>query len=99
MHVKHESLVSDSLLYAFVDFGRDQDAAPSCFIVPSDVVASAVRDAHVKWLMTPGKGGKSRKDSKLRRFLPDYERKGLSIGRGSGWLEVYRDAWNRIEAR
>lgn len=98
MKSKHENIVSPSLFYAFVDFGKTLDAVPACFIVPSGVVADVVKVSHATWLSQPGKSGQQRKDGDIRRFLPNYERVGLDIGYGPGWLEPYRENWRIIAA-
>jgi hypothetical protein len=98
MGAKHEAIASETLFYAFVDFGRDLVSPPTCFIVPSPVVADVIRRSHQVWLATPGKAGQQRKDSDFRRFLPDYDRMGLPIGCGAGWLDLYREAWRLIES-
>lgn len=94
---KHETIQSPTLFYTFLDFGRTLTDPPACFVVPSVEVAAAVRDSHALWLSTPGQRGQQRADSDLRRFLPDYDIKGLQIGRGKGWLEPYREAWHLLE--
>ena len=93
MSKKHETIESSALFYAFVDFGNDLVAPPVCFIVPSSLVADVIRRSHQTWLSTPGKAGRQRADTDLRRFLPDYDRMGIPIGCGSGWLERYREKW------
>ena len=94
---KHESISSRGLFYAFVDFGAEITDPTSCFVVPSREVAEAVKQSHSFWLKTPGKFGQQRNDSDFRRFMPDYDKMGISIGRGSGWLEPYRNAWKLLE--
>jgi hypothetical protein len=96
MKAKHESIVSETLFYAFVDFGAELTSPPASFIVPSAVVAEVVRQSHQLWLSTPCQRGQQRKDGELRRFLPDYDRVKLSIGRGAGWLETYRERWQML---
>lgn len=96
---KHETIFSPSLFYTFLDFGRTLTDPPACFVVPSEEVAAAVRDSHALWLSLPGRKGQQRKDSDLRRFLPDYDRQGLVFGRGAGWLEPYREAWGLLESK
>ncbi len=92
MSKKHEDIIGDHLLYCFVNF-RDQ--ATDVFVIPSAVVASVVREAHAKWLATPGKNGRVRNDSNMRRITPSYN----SIFQGGanpypdGWMDRYRDAW------
>lgn len=96
MRPKHEDLVSERLFYCFVDFGDSVEDRPAVFVMPSDVVAHVVRDSHRTWLSTPGAKGQKRKDSSVRRLLPDY----TSVYRpnqtafGPGWMEPYRNAWH-----
>lgn len=99
MKIKHEQTVSDSLFYCFVDFGRSLTDQPACFLVPSSVVADVLTRAHRTWVSSPGKGGTKRNDGDLRRFLPDYDRKGIAIGCGLGWLDQYRENWALVEQR
>lgn len=94
MSTKHEVIQSESLLYAFVDFTVPQDHAPVCYIVPSSEVAKAVRESHALWLSKPGKKGQIRNNSDLRRFLPNYDKIGEELGRPSGWLDRYKNAWH-----
>jgi len=96
MKAKHESIVSETLFYAFVDFGTDLTSAPVSFIVPSAIVAEVVRHSHQLWLSLPGQRGQQRKDGELRRFLPDYDRVKLPFGRGPGWLNQYREQWQLL---
>lgn len=97
MKAKHETIDGDALFYAFVDFGKDTTASPICYIVPSAVVADVMRRSHATWLAKPGKGGKPHKDHDMRRFLPDYDKMGLEIGCGPGWLDQYRENWALLE--
>jgi len=98
MSKKHEAIQSDTLFYAFVDFGSSLTDPPCCFIVPSAKVAEVIQTSHQVWLITPGKGGQQRRDTEFRRFLPDYDRMGLRFGCGSGWLEQYRESWANLLA-
>lgn len=97
MGVKHESIVSETLFYCFVDFGRTLVDLPTCYVVPSAVVADVLTRSHRTWLGSPGKKGQQRSETDLRRFLPDYDRMGVPIGCGAGWLEQYRENWTLIE--
>lgn len=99
MGLKHEQIVSDSLFYCFVDFGKDLIDPPTCYLVPSAVVADVLVRSHRAWLSTPGKNGRPRSDTDLRRFLPNYERVGIDIGCGPGWLDEFRDRWDLVEGR
>jgi hypothetical protein len=95
MRLKHENLVSDKLFYCFVDLGLNALDDPEYFVVPSKVVAKAIKGSHQVWLSNPGKNGHIRKDSSMRRFLPDYSNvfSPKKCPYPSGWLEKYRDAW------
>jgi hypothetical protein len=98
MKAKHEAIISDRLFYCFVDFGRDQTGVAAVFVLPSAVVAQVLRDAHRKWLDTPGMRGQQRQDSVMRRLLPDYTRIYGVSGNPypKGWLEQYRHAWHLL---
>jgi hypothetical protein len=97
MSRKHEGIQSETLFYAFLDFGKSLIDPPSCFIVPSAKVAEVVRRSHEVWLATPGKTGQQRADTDFRRFLPDYDRMGISFGCGVGWMDLYRENWALVE--
>lgn len=97
MKMKHEKIISPSLFYCFLDFGKSLDAIPLCFIVPSRVVAVALAEYHLAWRSSPGKKGQERKETEMRRFLPNYDKMGVKIGRGLGWLDQYRGGWSLIE--
>ncbi len=89
MSQKHESIVQDRLFYSFVDFGKDYSEQPKCWIVPSVRVAEVVKVSHEMWLRNLGKNGKIRKDSKMRRFVPDYSNyaKPEMTAYPLGWLD------------
>jgi hypothetical protein len=63
------------------------------FIIPSADMADNVRRAHGLWLSTPGKGGQSHRDNKVRTVhLPPHSS-------FSGWnIEGYRERWDLIGA-
>lgn len=69
---KHEDIRGARLFYVFVDLGIPDGVAPDCFVIPSDVVADAVKETHAAWLRNPGKNGHTRKDSDMRRIQPNY---------------------------
>lgn len=98
MRDKHEHETNPSFFYVFVDFARADDGHIDCFVAPSKLVAEAVRDSHAYWLSQEGRGGHVRKDSKMRRLLPDYDGRGLLIGKAQGWLDPYREAWELIRS-
>lgn len=94
MGQKHEKIIQESLLYCFVEFGEIADAT-RCWVVPSNIVAEAVRDSHAAWLALPGRNGQPHNDTKMRRFLPDYKYETMSSYR-AGWLNQYAEAWHVI---
>jgi hypothetical protein len=94
MGQKHEAIVQDSLFYCFVEFGEPAEIT-RCWIVPSSVVAEAVKIYHAEWLAKPGKKGQPHNDSKMRRFLPDYKYETMPHHK-AGWLDAYEEAWHLI---
>src|SRR5690348_16138373 len=50
MKRKHEDIASPNLFYCFVDFGRDLSENTRTWILPSEVVAKALRLTHQRWL-------------------------------------------------
>ncbi len=62
------------------------------YVIPSEVMAKHVAEAHELWLSTPGKKGQAHKDNTVRTVhLPPY--KSLSA-----WdISSYRDRWDLIE--
>lgn len=98
MKAKHEGLVGEKLFYCFVDFGKSPDARPSVFVMPSQIVAKVLSEAHMAWLANPGKGGRQRKQTAMRRLVPDYayayrpNPNPLPLG----WMDQYRDAWHLL---
>ena len=97
MRAKHEDICGALLFYVFVDFGRELESTPRCYVIPSQIVANVLRKSHSLYLATAGKSGRKRKDSEMRRLLPDYDRVlNQSIGHGAGWLDQYADAWKSL---
>jgi hypothetical protein len=98
MSQKHEEITSEHLFYCFVDM-EEENSLPVTFIIPSTVVAVALKEAHQLWLSTPGRKGQAHNDNKMRRLLPDYLR-GREVGDdvlkrlGAGWMDQYREQWN-----
>ena len=66
------------------------------------MVADCIRRCHQVWLATPGRNGRPRKDSNVRRLRPDYsfvkpiteEGKTIIDEYCAGWLEQYRENWS-----
>ncbi|WP_220443756.1 hypothetical protein [Paracoccus luteus] len=97
MQEKHEALVADSIFYALVDLGKNADATPTVYVVPSEKVADAVRTSHVAWRQKLGKKGQSRNDTKFRRLNLDYTKIcGSDFPLKAGWLDPYRENWAQI---
>jgi hypothetical protein len=97
MSKKHETILSPTLFYTFLDFGKTLADQPVCYVVPSAKVANVIRVSHEAWLAAPGKNGRPHRDSEMRRLLPDYDKMGLTIGHGAGWLDAYREAWDELQ--
>jgi hypothetical protein len=68
---------------------------PQVFIVPCAVVQEAVRSSHAAWLAGPGRGGRVRNDSPMRRIRPSHP---FPVpGFPDGWMEPYRDHWSYLQ--
>jgi hypothetical protein len=99
-HMKphHEDLVVERLFYCFVDFGITAQQPPDVYVMPSSIVADVLKATHKAWLSNPGKNGRQRKDSKVRRLLPDYAnayRPDINCF-PRGWLDKYKGAWHLL---
>jgi hypothetical protein len=91
MGVKHERIVDDGLIYAFVDL---EPEPPVVYLVPSRVVAGAVAISYKSWLTAPGVGGRPHRQSDFRRLLPEWS---FPVEGFEGrWLEQYRDRWDLL---
>lgn len=96
MNAKHERLRSPRLFYCFVDPGEQIPPSPSCWIVPSAVVAEHVYATHRAWLAGAPKRGSSRQDSPKRTLhlrctnppMPAYP---------DNWMDEYREAWHLLD--
>ncbi|MEO0590573.1 MAG: hypothetical protein AAFZ11_08440, partial [Pseudomonadota bacterium] len=97
MGVKHEKLDSPSLFYCFVDFTGPNEHNSAVFILAAPVVAHVLTVSHQTWLSQPGRGGKARNDTTMRRLLPSYEHLGMADYQ-RGWLEPYRENWNQLSS-
>lgn len=95
MKSKHERIEGEHLFYCFVDFGKTLTDKPEIFVIPSKLVARALRESHEKWLATPGKRGQPHQPTDLRRLRPEYQNVFGDSPNSyqKGWLEPYRDAW------
>jgi hypothetical protein len=95
MGEKHETLISPNLFYCFVDFGKTLTDQPKSWVLPSEIVANAIKAMYGHWLVTPGKKGQPHKDGNLRRFLPEYK---PMPEYKLGWLSPYFENWGSLEA-
>jgi hypothetical protein len=101
LNKKHETIEDPRLCYAFVDIGKDFDKGPpDLFVVPSDVVARAVRESHKAWHRTPTKKGTPKKHNDLRDIAKTYPRARYGDLKGfpDGWMEQYRENWHFLKA-
>ena len=99
MRKKHEGLLSESLFYCFLDFGKSPDERPCVYVMPSVVVADVLTASHQAWLATPGAKGQQRKDNPARRLFPDYSYafRPNPNPYPIGWMDEYRDAWHLLK--
>lgn len=67
LNQKAESGLAENLFYIFVDL-NGQSASPSFHVVPSHVVSKYCQTSHAEWLSKPGRGGRVRNDSPMRKF-------------------------------
>jgi hypothetical protein len=87
MGVKHEEMTQKNLFYCFVDF---QPSNPTVHVIPSKVVAKALRKDHQIWLDTPGKNGKPHNPTDMRRLRPKMD------GQKPGWMDEYLENWDLL---
>lgn len=67
MNKKHESTISPTLFYCFVNISKDTNNF-KFFLIPSRVVAKYVKEQHALWLREKRKERKKVKDSDMRVF-------------------------------
>jgi hypothetical protein len=87
LQAKHEDIVSEDLFYCFVSFENVQGEV---FVVPSGVVAEAVKVSHAQWLSTPGKKGQAHNDNSMRNISLTM------FGQDEGWLDQYKENWAQL---
>ena len=88
MSKKHEDEKDPNLFYCFVDFEPEK---PDVYVIPSAIVADAIKYDHALWLNTPGLKGQKRKDTNMRRLRPKMP------SLKEGWIEEYLEKWELIE--
>jgi len=97
MKEKHETMIADTLFYAFIDFGDDASDNARIFVIPSAIVAELLRKDHAAWLAMPGKNGRQRKNGNMRRLRPDHSKNlPLDSRFHQGWLDAYENAWDLL---
>lgn len=98
MRPKHEQLTEARLFYCFVDFGASVEAIPRTYVMPAAKVAEVIARSHASWLSLPGAGGRVRRDSTVRRLLPnyDYAYRPNPNPYPSGWMNEYLGAWHLL---
>lgn len=99
MKAKHENIKSPHLFYCFVE---DTVIPPVVYIIPSVIVADAIREAGEIWMKTPGKGGRAHKENDIRWLLPDYKRNlhvdnKFTMEHEEGWIEKYKENWEILK--
>ena len=67
LNKKAETMNDKNMFYIFVRL-NELDERPQFHIVPTSYVAKKVKKEHQEWLDSPGKGGKKRKDTDMRKF-------------------------------
>ena len=87
MSEKHESITANDIFYCFVNFEPEH---PVVHVVPSAIVAKAVRVDHQTWLDTPGKDGQAHNPTKMRRIRPAMR------GMPELWMDTYLEAWEQF---
>jgi hypothetical protein len=103
MNEKVENYSSPSLFYCFVNFNDGIYAfeKPDVFIVPSGIVALAVKEGHKKWSGTLKRNGEIRLKTSIRTFELFPERLELEYGSEKvvlepGWADKYRENWKQV---
>lgn len=95
MDQKHELLRSPRLFYCFIDPGPKQSVAPTCWIVPSAVVADHVAVTHRAWLAGTPNHGLSRKDGPGRKMHLKCSNPAIEEY-PVGWMNQYLEAWHLL---
>ncbi len=98
MGKRAETYSAPDLFYVFVRLPPD-GGLPEYHIVPSRVVADAVRVGYAKWRATPGKRGQERNDSSMRMFndwhLGVLRETAGTVGKPAQ-LDYYRNNWRLL---
>lgn len=93
MDEKHEAMRNPRLFYCFLDPGVGE---PTCYIVPSEVVADHVYATHRAWLAGTPKRGNQRKNGPMRKMHLTFRHAPLEAY-PDGWMNQYKEAWQLLE--
>ena len=102
MKEKHESIKEDNLFYCFVDLSNEINIAPAIHVIPSGVVAKILYQTHRIWLATPGRNGRTHKNTVMRRLLPDYSKTiktddPVIRKYSKGWMDEFKENWKLLK--
>lgn len=86
MNKKHETIDDPNLFYCFVNISKDTSVF-KFYIVPSDIVASYVKEEHALWL----KADRKHKDSLMRMFRIGLEKEKYQVP--TPVAEKYENNW------
>jgi hypothetical protein len=92
---KHETLVTKTLFYCFVNCSPSSAENPKCYIVPSSKVAEVIKISHQTYLA----GNPKRKNSPLRWLKVHHnELKNSRYEKkySQGWLDEYLERWDLL---
>jgi hypothetical protein len=65
-------------------------------VVPSAVVAEALRASHQVWLAAPGRGGRAHVDNPMRQLMDTYPERERPEGFPTGWLVAWQERWDLL---
>lgn len=88
---------ADNLFYVFVNL--NDGSQPDFFVVPSKVVALAVKESFELWLQTPGRRGQMHRDNPMRMFSDRaLQPVGKELGKRGKPTDIagYRDRWDLL---
>ena len=100
MNKKAETLIDESLFYAFVRLNMP-DGVPEFWIVPSTVVAKVIMDSYKIWIKETAKDGSAHNETPMRGFyliprenFPDDWQEQLDFFKGNVRM---LEEWNEVK--
>jgi hypothetical protein len=90
MHKKHETNISPTLFYCFVNISKDTNLF-KFYVVPSNLVAKYVKEQHALWLKVNRDDGKVVNDSDMRVFRIGQQNQKYPISTPTA--EQYENNW------